>query len=75
MCNAHRHHKFYMVGLCTTRHYVLVDFVMGGFGLVGLLQHCWEGSVVDHLPAVGYFLGCGAGCFYLALVGCWGKAG
>ena len=50
-----------MVGLCTTGRCVLVDFVVGGFGLAGLPQHCWEGLVVDHLPAVGYFLGCGAG--------------
>ena len=31
--------------------------------LAGLLRNCWEGSVVDHLPAIGYFLGCGGGYF------------
>ena len=45
-----------MVGLCATRHYVLVHLVVGGFGQVDALQHCWEGSVVDRLPTVDYGL-------------------
>ena len=74
MCNAHKHHRVCMVGLCATGHCVLVHSVMGGFGLDGLPQHCWEGSVVDRLPLVGYFLGCGPGYFELSLVDCWGQA-
>ena len=44
--------------------------VVEDFGLASFPQHCWEGLVVDHLPAVGYWLGSGADYFYLALVGC-----
>ena len=31
--------------------------------------------VVDHLPAVDYWLGSGVCCFWLALFGYWGLAG
>ena len=60
MCNVHKHHRVCMVGLCTMEHHVLVHFVVGGFGLADLPRHCWEGLVVDRLPAVGYWLGSGA---------------
>ena len=46
-----------MVGLCAMGHCVLVYLVVEDSGLVGLLRHYWEDSVVDHLPAVGYWLG------------------
>ena len=72
MCNADKHHKVCTVGLCATERCVLVHFVMGSFGVVGLLWHCWEGSIVDRLPVVGYFLGCGASYFKIVLVDCWG---
>ena len=75
MCSAHRPHRVCMVGLCTTKRYVLVHLVMGGFGQVGLLQHFWEGLVVDRLPAVGYWLGFGVDYSEISLVDCWGKAG
>ena len=74
MCSAHKHHRVCTVGLCTMERCVLVHFVVGGFGLAGLPWHCWEGSVVDHLPAVGYYLGSGANYFELSLVDCWGQA-
>ena len=45
-CSAHKHHRVCTVGLCATGRCVLVHFVMGGFGWVGLLRHCWEGLVV-----------------------------
>ena len=75
MCSARRPHKVCTVGLCAMGHYVLVHLVVGGFGWVGLLQHCWEGLVVDHLPTVGYWPGSRADYFYLSLVDCWGQAG
>ena len=75
MCSAHRPHRVCMVGLCTTGRCVLVHLVAGGSRLADLPWHCWEGSVVDHLPVVGYFLGCRAGYFKLSLVDCWGQAG
>ena len=52
-----------MVGSCAMGCCVLVHFVVGGFGLAGLPQHCWEGSVVDCLPMVGYWLGSEADYF------------
>ena len=58
-----------MVGLCTMGHYVLVHSVVGGFGMSGLPQHCWEGSVVDRLPVFDCFLGFGLSYFWL--VACW----
>ena len=61
-----------MVGLCATERRVLVHLVMGGFGWVGSLQHCWEDLVVDCLPTVGYWLGSGVDYSELALVDCWG---
>ena len=48
---------------------------MGDFGKVVLLQHCWEGLVVDGLPTVGYWLGSGADYFGPTLVDYWGLAG
>ena len=57
MCSAHKHHRVCTIGLCAMGHCVLVHFVVGGFELVGLPRHCWEGSVVDRLPTVGYWLG------------------
>ena len=64
-----------MVGLYAMGCCILVHLVIEDFGLAGFPWHCWEGLVVDRLPTVGYCLGCGASCFYLALVDCWGKAG
>ena len=63
MYSAHRPHRVCVVGLCIMGHCVLVHLVVGGSGLASLLQHFWEDSVVDHLPAVGYFPSCGAGYF------------
>ena len=57
MCSAHKHHIVCMVWLCATGCCVLVQFVVGGFGWVGLLWPCWEDLVVDHLPAVDCCLG------------------
>ena len=82
MCSAHRPHIVCMVGLCATGNSALVHLVVRGFGLVNLPWHCWEGLVVDCLPVVGYFLGCGVdyclgfgvSYFWLALVGYWGLA-
>ena len=51
-----------MIGLCEMERYVLVHLVMGGSGLASLSWHCWEDSVVDRLPVVGYCLGCGVSC-------------
>ena len=45
------------------------------FWLTGLPRHCWEGLVVDHLPAVDCCLGSGVGYSWLALVSNWGLAG
>ena len=45
------------------------------FGLASLPRHCWEGLVVDRLPAVDYCLGFGLGYFWLSRVGYWGLAG
>ena len=64
-----------MVGLCAMEHYVLVHLVVGDFGQVGLLRHCWEDLVVDRIPAVSYCLGSKVNYFGLALIDCWGKAG
>ena len=75
MCNAHKHHRVYKGCLCTTERCVLVHSIVGGFGRVGLLWHCWEGLVVDRLPTVDYWLGSKVDCFWLALVGYWGMAG
>ena len=72
MCSAHKHHRVCTVGLCETECCVLVHSVVGGFGLVGLPRHCWEGSVVDRLLAIGYCLGCGVSYFELSLVDYWG---
>ena len=74
MYSAHRPHRVCMVGWCTMGHCALVHFVTGVFVLAGLLQHCWEDSVVDHLPVVGYFFGCGEGYSYISLIDCWGQA-
>ena len=40
-----------------------MHLVVEDFGQVGLLQHCWEGLVVDCLPVVGCFLGFGVDYF------------
>ena len=45
-----------MVGLYATERCILVHLVVGDFGRVGSLRHCWEGLVVDRLPVVGYCL-------------------
>ena len=74
MCSSHKHHKVCMVGSCATGRCILVHSVVGGFWLVGFPQHYWEGLVVDRLLVVGYYLGCRAGCFKLALIDCWGQA-
>ena len=74
MCSSHKLHRVCMVGLCAMGHCILVHSIVGGFGLVGLSWHCWEGSVVDRLPTVGYWLGSKADYFYLSLVDCWGQA-
>ena len=63
MCSAYRPHKVCMVGLCATGHCVLVHLVVGCFGGMDLLRHCWEGLVVDRLPAFGYWLGSRADFF------------
>ena len=63
MCSAHKHHIVCTVGLCAMGRYILVHFVVGGFGRVGLLWHYWEGLVVDRLPLVGYWLGSRADYF------------
>ena len=48
-----------MVGLYAMGHCVSVHLVMEDFGLDILLWHCWEGLVVDRLPAVDCCLGFG----------------
>ena len=75
MCSSHKCHRVCTVGLCAMGRCVLVHFVVGGFGLAGLPWPCWEGSVVDCLPAVGYCLGYGTSYFELSLIDCWGQAG
>ena len=63
MYSAHRPHRVCMVGLYAMGHCVLVHLVAGDSGLAGLLRHCWEDLVVDRLPVVGCFPGCGASYF------------
>ena len=59
MCSGHKHNRVCKVDLCIMRLCVLVHFFVGGFGQVGLPRHYWKGLVVDHLPAIGYWLGVG----------------
>ena len=75
MCSAHKHHRVCTIGLCETRRCVLVHLVVGDFGWVSLLRHCWEGLVIDRLPVVGYWLGSGADYYGPHLVDYWGLAG
>ena len=63
MCNAHKHHRVYKVGLCTTERCILVHLVVGEFGWVGFSRNCWEDLVIGHLPVVDYWLGFGADYF------------
>ena len=63
-----------MVGLYAIGHCISIHLVVEGFGLAGLLQHCWEGLFVDRLPALDCCLGFGVGYSYLALDGYWGLA-
>ena len=32
MCNSHKHHRVYKVGLCTTEHWILVHSTLGVLG-------------------------------------------
>ena len=75
MCSSHRPHRVCMVGLYATGRCVLVRLVMGDFGQVSFPWHCWVGLVVDHLPAVNYWLGFGVDYSDPALVDYWGLAG
>ena len=64
-----------MVGLYTMERCVLVRLVVGGFELVSLPRHCWEGSVVDHLLMVGCCLDSWLSYLWLSLVGFVGMVG
>ena len=75
MCSARRPRIVCTVGLYAMERCILVHLVVKYFGLANLPWHCWEDSVVDHLPAVGCFLGSGLVYSWLSLVGYWGQAG